>query len=88
MKGEHRKVCAGLYPSCLCNDCKRDVSSDKGKTCCDKVAIFCPAIDCPDYEPDDEDECTDDCDHCAYSEHVAWHTWACTRSEDKEDGNA
>lgn len=55
MKGDHDKGCAELFPSCLCNTCKRDVSSGEGKPCCDKAAIFCPVTMCPDYEPDDEE---------------------------------
>ena len=56
MKGEHSEGCVEMFPTCLCNRCKRDVSSGEGKPCCDKVAIFCPVIDCPDYELDDEED--------------------------------
>lgn len=56
MKGNHRDACAGIQPRCLCNTCKRDVSGENGDLCCNHVAIYCPVIDCPDYEPDDEDK--------------------------------
>jgi hypothetical protein len=56
MKGEHDKACIRLAPMCLCNRCKRDVSSGNARPCCDEVAIFCPVVECPDYEPDDEEE--------------------------------
>jgi hypothetical protein len=56
MKGNHRNVCAGIQPRCLCNTCKRDVSSVEENLCCNNVAIYCPIKNCPDYEPDDEEE--------------------------------
>ena len=56
MNGEHQKSCIVMAPDCLCNRCKRDVSSGEGPPCCDKVTIFCPVTMCPDYEPDNEED--------------------------------
>jgi hypothetical protein len=56
MKGKHRNMCAEIQPCCLCNTCKRDVLSGEGKLCCNNVTIYCPVENCPDYEPDDEED--------------------------------
>jgi hypothetical protein len=55
MKGEHNKGCVETFPTCLCNTCKRDVSSGNNDPCCEKVRPICPIQDCTDYEPDDEE---------------------------------
>lgn len=77
--GDHNEQCRDEEPKCLCNTCIRDENG-----CCLRDYV-CPIENCPDYEPEDEDECTDDCDRCAYCEHVAWHTWTCTRPKKEED---
>lgn len=55
MKGEHSNVCLKGKPDCLCNKCKHDPGSGYD-SCCDIKAYFCPILDCPDYEPDDEED--------------------------------
>lgn len=56
MKGNHWDACAEIQPCCLCNTCKWDVSSGEENPCCNNVAIYCPIENCPDYEPEDEEE--------------------------------
>ena len=54
MKGEHCDACMGLEPECLCNTCKRDPGTGD-IPCCDRE-LLCPIKNCPDYEPDDEED--------------------------------
>ena len=54
MKGEHTRACIRKYPSCLCTRCKHDHARLTEEACCDRYS--CPVDDCPNFEPDDEEE--------------------------------
>lgn len=54
MKGEHLSTCVMNHPLCKCNSCKKDNGS--GVPCCEDKRKPCPVGDCPDFEPDDEEE--------------------------------
>lgn len=57
MKGEHLCFCEKFRPECLCNRCKRD--GHEVGACCNKFSRCCPITNCPDYEPDDEEDGTE-----------------------------
>lgn len=54
MKGKHLDACIEIQPCCLCNTCKHD-SERIYELCCDRT-FLCPVENCPDYEPDDEED--------------------------------
>lgn len=54
MKGEHSKTCVNDHPSCKCNTCKNDNRRERGWCCFENKQ--CPVGECPDYEPDDEED--------------------------------
>lgn len=56
MKGEHYGGCIKVFPTCLCNTCKHDCWPNYEALCCEQVASDCPVENCPDYEPDDEED--------------------------------
>ena len=54
MKGEHLCLCEKFRPECLCNRCKHD---GRGVgACCIKNSRRCSVENCPDFEPDDEED--------------------------------
>lgn len=56
MNGAHCKFCLHNDKECKCNSCKNDFNS--GLPCCCLTFGFegCPVSECPDYEPDDEED--------------------------------
>lgn len=62
MKGEHCDACVEYAPNCPCITCKHDRQDDAHIMCCaEQRGLPCPYFDyiihnCPDYEPDDEDD--------------------------------
>lgn len=54
MKGKHCEICMGFEPECRCNTCKNDLGKGYEKCCCREP--ICPIKNCPDYEPDAEED--------------------------------
>lgn len=56
MKGEHCEKCVIDFTTCKCNSCKND--SNSIISCCFHTwgSELCPVENCPDYEPDDEED--------------------------------
>lgn len=55
MKGDHWDLCMRGDKECKCTNCKKDNSL--WPPCCTLTWGFdvCPISDCPDFEPDNED---------------------------------
>ena len=56
-RGAHFDACACVFPSCICNQCKRDFS-DIGDSCCmshgwHKRKYGCPTESCKDFVKDE-----------------------------------
>lgn len=56
MKGEHYDTCVIGCANCKCNTCRNDINTSQ--PCCYRFwgDVHCPVDNCPNYEPDDEEE--------------------------------